>query len=423
MKKDSIDINEQAKIKVWVFHPMQQHSYKTAEALLMNNLLDAYWTSVYYQPNRTIYKILNLILDKSNIKRMRSRRKECLDSYVRTSSTLLGLLFILSGKIDKSGKLSNYFQYALSIQTGKKIAKCAIREKVDIIIGYDTWSHGLIKELKKNSSKIKVVVDYSSLYAEEILQIINKDIQNNTSIHVSYKKTLAKYAPKYIKAFCYEKNFADYYLSPSSVVDNSLCNYGADKQKIFRCTYGGNFERTQVIDKNYTTVTFIYVGRMSCAKGVHYLLKAFNSIKRKDCKLILVGPDTDNLAKKITNPNIKYVGLVNHDEIPKYLLEADVVISASLYDGFSLAILEAAAYNLPIMCTKNIGAVDYVTKKTGLSFDIQSAEQIENAVAYLLENKQLIRDMSRNVGHILDNLTWENYAKEVQNAMCFINED
>ena len=100
--------NNHARIKVWIFHPMQQHSYKTAEALVEEDLLDTYWTSIYYQPNKVIYKLLNLILDESSIKRMKNRKDVKLDPYIKTKYVILGLLFILSGKIDKTGKLSNF---------------------------------------------------------------------------------------------------------------------------------------------------------------------------------------------------------------------------------------------------------------------------------------------------------------------------
>lgn len=410
--------NNHARIKVWIFHPMQQHSYKTAEALVEEDLLDTYWTSIYYQPNKVIYKLLNLILDESSIKRMKNRKDVKLDPYIKTKYVILGLLFILSGKIDKTGKLSNFLQYTLARKMGKLVARKAMHEEVDIIIGYDTWSHGLIHELKKHNSKIKIIMDYSSLYSEEIIKIIKSDIDKYGSPIESYQKTLNKYTATYLQAFRYEKNNADYYLSPSSVVDNSLCDYGVEKDKIFRCTYGSYFKKIAFKNKHYNTVTFIYIGRMSYAKGVHYLIDAFNDIERNDCKLLLVGANTDQLTEKIINPNIIYVGLVHHDEIPRYLAKSDIVISASLYDGFSLAILEAVAYNLPILCTKKNGAVDYVIDgKTGIAFDIQSKEQILSAVNFLMEHKESISMMSQNVGGILNKLTWDNYEKNVCNAV------
>lgn len=399
--------------KVILFHPMQQHSYKTAEALITENLLFEYWTSIYYQPEKKLYKFLKLILSKSNIKRMCGRSCETISPYVKTKYTLLGLIFLFVGRIDKNGRMSEFFQYYLSKFFGKFVAKRAIKQDVDIVIAYDTWAHGLIKELNRKHSSIKVIVDYSSLYAEEIVKIIKKDIEINNIGEKPYIRSINKFLPKYLEAFKYEKDNADYFFSPSNVVDNSLIDYGVEKKKIFRCTYGSYFEKTTFINKTYDTVTFIYIGRMSYAKGVHYLIEAFNRISRTDCKLLLVGADTDNLIRKIDNRNIKYVGLVHHDEIPELLKKSDVVISASLYDSFSLSILEAVAYNLPILCTNNIGVVDYVTDKNGISFDIQNSDQIYEAIMELMDNKVRLNELSKNVGEILNYTTWDNYFRDI----------
>lgn len=407
-------------MRVVLFHPMQQHSYKTAEGLIDAGVLYEYRTCIFYQPRKIIYKLLGAVLDKDNLKRMLGRTNGKIAPYVKTSHTFLGLLFLLVFRIDKKGYASNYLQFLVSHLMGMSVVRHAIRENVDVIIAYDTWAHGVLKEIRKRNSNIKVVIDYSSLYAEEILRIINEDIRINRIGTKAFEKSLIKFSPKYMKAFMFEKDQADYFFSPSSVVDKSLIDYGVSPERILRCTYGSYFKQTSVIEKTYETVTFVYIGRMSYAKGVHYLIDAFNRITRPDCKLLLIGANTDGIIEKIKNPNIRYVGLVQHDEIPSYLKESDVVISASMYDGFSLAILEASAYNLPILCTKNNGVVDYVTKKNGISFDIQSSEQIYNAVMGLMNDKTRISKLSHNVGNILKELTWENYYIDIRKSVEII---
>lgn len=404
--------------KIIIFHPMQQHSYKTAEALIDNKMLYEYWTSIYYDSSKGIYKLLKYLLSKNNIKRMLGRNNDTLTPYVKTCGELLGLCYLLSIRIDNTNRISECIKRFLVNRTGHVVAKRAIRENVDAIIVYDTWAYSIIKALKKRKSSIKIIMDSSSLYAEEICQIINKDIIKNPESKKTYRYTLQSFSKKNMKLFKYEKDNVDYFLSPSTVVDRSLCNYGININQIFRCTYGSYFRHVPFVEKNYSIVRFIYIGRMSYAKGVHYLLNAFNSLKREDYELILIGEDTDNFICKITNSKIKYMGFVHHDEISKYLKEADVVVSASLYDGFSLAILEAAAYNLPILCTEQTGAVDCVIDgKTGISFESQDSKQIIDTVNYLLDNKKLITYMSRHVGNMVERLTWDNYYKSVQRAV------
>ena len=50
--------------KVVVAHPMQQHSYYTATALQQAGMLEAYITTVYYNPKRWLYRFLGKVLPK-----------------------------------------------------------------------------------------------------------------------------------------------------------------------------------------------------------------------------------------------------------------------------------------------------------------------------------------------------------------------
>lgn len=413
--------------KIIVFHPMKQHSYKTAKALIKEELLYKYCTSIYYNPKLLIYKILSLFLGERDMEKMLSRKSDIIDPYVKTYCSFLGLIFLLIERIDKNSndKYITKMQYILTKKIGKKVAKYAIKENVDIIITYDTWSHGLIKELKRRKSDIKIVMDCSSLYAEEIVNILETDMLINKELDKKlYDRSLSAFKPELIKLFKYEKDNCDYFLSPSKVVDDSLIKYGIYKNNIYRCVYGTNFIRIPLKEKKSKITTFIYIGRLSYAKGVHYLIDAFNKINRDDVKLILVGNDIDNMSSIVKSKNIEVLGEIQHSKLHTLLEKSDVIISASLYDSFSIALLEGASYNLPIICTKNVGVSDFiVNKKNGFIIDVQDSKDIIAKVTYILENKkEILYDMSKNAGEIADNLNWDNYYKDVNKAISIISK-
>lgn len=413
--------NSERKYKVIVFHPMQQHSYKTAEALLNDNLLFSYCTSIYYNPKKLVYKFLNFILPKKENKKMKSRSSHNLDKYVKTFNTLYGFLFLLVERIDKS-KNKKYvykFQDIITKKMGKKVAKYAIKNKVDAIIGYDTWSYGAIKELKKRKSNIKFIIDYSSLYAEEILSIIKNDIEKNPISIDSYSKSLEKFKDKYMENFIYEKDNCDYFLSASTVTDDSLIKYEVNKDNIYRCTYGNYFPKSDQIKKNNTNkLVFTYVGRISYAKGVHYLLDAFSKLKRNDFILQLVGKNVDNINLQLEDDNIIYLGVKLHSEIPDIMANTDVFITATLYDGFSLAILEGFSYNIPVICTEKTGIKDYI--KNGFNgFVVKEcdSDELVKILNYLLNNKYKVNVMKNNIKDSDNKLTWEKYNIDVIKAI------
>jgi len=405
--------------KIIVFHPMQQHSYKTAIAVIEAGYLYEYWTSVYYSPDKFLYKVLSFVLGKSNEKRMKNRTNKTLTPYVRTCYTILGLAYILAGRVTKSIKVSTKMQAILSKHMGKKVAKLAIKSNVDYIIAYDTWAHGIINELEIRHSSIKVIVDFSSLYAEEIVRIIEKDVAQSETSRESFAELMEMYKPNYMSLYRTEIEKAHYFLSPSTVVDRSLTRYGVTNEQIHRCIYGTYFKKQNYRQKtDCHQMVFIYIGRLSYAKGVHHLINAFMGINRDDYKLLLIGNDVDGFKDSINCVNIEFVGFIHHDEIPLYLSQADIAISASLFDGFSLSLLESVSYNLPIICTYNNGVSDYVIDGVnGYKVEASDEAALQNAILKVLDEKNAIDAMSVKAGDIVEKLTWENYNHYIKTAI------
>ena len=70
----------------------------------------------------------------------------------------------------------------------------------------------------------------------------------------------------------------------------------------------------------------IFVGRLIKIKGVEYLIKAFNNIEEsyKNVKLLIIGDGDDqenlkNISRDLKINKISFLGLINPEEIPKYL--------------------------------------------------------------------------------------------------------
>ena len=197
------------------------------------------------------------------------------------------------------------------------------------------------------------------------MSIIKKDIEKNPISFNSYSKSLEKFKQNHLNNFKYEKNNCDFYFSPSTVVDDSLLKYNVNPNNIYRCSYGTYFKKIDEMKRTNNKIIFTYVGRISYAKGVHYLLDAFSKLNNKDYVLQLVGKNTDGFNLNFQNDQIKYLGVKLHSEIPSILKNTDIFVTESLYDGFPLSILEAFSYNIPVICTEKTGIKDYI--KNGIN--------------------------------------------------------
>jgi glycosyltransferase involved in cell wall biosynthesis len=101
----------------------------------------------------------------------------------------------------------------------------------------------------------------------------------------------------------------------------------------------------------------IAIGRMTKQKNYSFLIKNFKklSITHADIKLLIIGDGEEkeflkNLIK--INDIANKVKLINYDSnIYRYLNKSNFYISTSIWEGSSLAMIDAAFIGIPILCS------------------------------------------------------------------------
>jgi len=114
----------------------------------------------------------------------------------------------------------------------------------------------------------------------------------------------------------------------------------------------------------------IYVGFVRKAKGFEEIIQVAKSFPDK--KFTLIGQVDPSYIGMSYPSNINLINYASRDVIFKYLDESDMFLFPSHSEGFSIALLEAMARGLPIVCS-DVGA---------------NAEMVENKVGgYVIEPK------------------------------------
>ena len=119
--------------------------------------------------------------------------------------------------------------------------------------------------------------------------------------------------------------------------------------------------------KQHEGINFIAVGTLYEVKNYGYLIDCFYELIKKysDVSLTILGdgPLKNNLKNPIDEFGISnkifLVGAVS--DVKNYLLNADVFVSSSLYEGLPLSMLEAMAAGLPIV-TNDVGGIHDILK-------------------------------------------------------------
>jgi len=165
----------------------------------------------------------------------------------------------------------------------------------------------------------------------------------------------------------------------------------------------------------------ITASRLTLKNAVDDLVKAF-SIVRKDVPSILViaGTGEDDhklkdLAKDLgVERDVRFLGLVQYDKLPKYLSSSDVFARPSLSEGFGNSFIEALACGIPIIGTPVGGIPDFLAdKKTGLFCRVRDPRDLAEKIKILLCNKPLARKIVMNGQKMIrQKYQWSNIAKQ-----------
>src|SRR5712664_1022029 len=141
----------------------------------------------------------------------------------------------------------------------------------------------------------------------------------------------------------------------------------------------------------------LFVGRLTCDKGIPELLEAFSQLidRFPELRLLLVGCFEDgdplpvNTRKSLeAHSRVIFAGAVQ-DTAPYYAI-ADVLVLPSHREGLPTVVLEAQAAGKPVIGASATGIVDVVVDgETGLLFPVGDVPAFTEAMARLITDKGL----------------------------------
>ena len=402
-------------MKIIVAHPGQQHSYKVASALKSNGLLFKYITAIYDQPDNVAMRLAHKIVRGNDSNKIGKRfNPDLRNDEVITFYTFFSLVVIVLSRFKFTKKFSFWLDRRIADAFGIKVAKYAIRNKVDAVVCFSMNEVTCFKYLKKKAPNIRRIVDYANTPVEHMVSIYEKD---------TCSELIKKEVPLFWnKAEAIKQkagiNNTEIFIAPSSFVAKGLIECGVSERKISIIPYGTNFDvipKKKISDNK--VIRFIYVGQVTFRKGVHHLLEAFVMINSRNISLDIVGEILPNskiyLQYKDLN-NVKFWGNVSHEKVRELMLEADVFLFPSLADSFSLAVLESMSCGLPVICSKFTGASDLIEQgNCGEIVDPFEIEEFAEKIRGLEVNTDKRIIYSNNSIYTATKYTWQFYSKNI----------
>ncbi|MBI4692180.1 MAG: glycosyltransferase family 4 protein [Candidatus Terrybacteria bacterium] len=168
--------------------------------------------------------------------------------------------------------------------------------------------------------------------------------------------------------------------------------------------------------KQINKFVFLTVGRLVVVKNIKMQIEAMGEIINKQLTtnnlqlelwIVGEGPERKNYELLITNyklqDNIKLFGW--QEDVSKFYQEADAFLLTSDYEGWGMAVIEAASYGLPIIMT-DVGCAGEIIKnnESGIVIPVSDSKKLAEAMLKVMEDDDLRKNLGARARSTIEKL-------------------
>ncbi len=325
---------------------------------------------------------------------------------VSRAASVFGDKFIPIGKprpIPVSGSIA---RITISLRLASRIKTVLNQENFDIVHLHEPFMPMLCSAVLRFSNTANVGTFHACHgspgynFGKPISTIMLKRRVHKLHGKIAVSKPAMEFASKYVPGY--------YNIIPNGI---DLEHFSPDVSPIDRFCDG--------------KMNILFVGRLEKRKGLNYLLKAYQRVKREipNSRLIIVGPGV-RLRKKYEKQvrqsrleDVIFTGYVTYEELPRYYKTADIFCApATGRESFGIVLLEAMAVGTPIVASNIEGYASVVTHGVeGLLVPPKNEEMLAQALVSLMTDEPLRRQMGARGQRKAQDYSWEHLAKRVLN--------
>ncbi|MDQ3016569.1 MAG: glycosyltransferase [Bacteroidota bacterium] len=251
--------------------------------------------------------------------------------------------------------------------------------------------------------------------------MVAESVKLKTGIPYVYTEHLSDFLHDHIPSayrFLIKKGIqnADRITAVSPVLKENLLNYVSGNIDVIPNFYNSKIFIHKEVDK-HKTFTWVSVGEPAYVKGYDLLIKAFGklyaNIQGGSMQLILIDdirdkPELEKLARECgVEQLIIWKSLLSPVELADVLQHSHVYISASRYETFGTAMVEAQACGLPVVATRTAGA-EYIL----MSPDQGVLTETESVDSLLSGMRELFLKYSQYSYQKIGQIVFERFNRE-----------
>ena len=164
----------------------------------------------------------------------------------------------------------------------------------------------------------------------------------------------------------------------------------------------------------------LFMGRVTYQKGPDYFVEAAKLVldRLPHTRFIMAGSGDmlPHMVRRVAHLRIgnrfHFTGFLRNGEVDHMYAMSDLYVMPSVSEPFGIAPLEAMAYDVPVLISRQSGVAEVV--RNAIKVDFWDVREMANKICALLAYPLLAAEEVRNCREELKNIRWENAATKLR---------
>ncbi len=299
---------------------------------------------------------------------------------------------------------------------------------------FDYSDSFVVEKLPEPFNKPDLVV-FHEVYRPKYLKIAKELIKNKIPYVIIPHGELQKEAQKKkrLKKLIANILFFNKFINGAKSIQ-CLSNTEMNKTKFgrtkFVATNGIEIPNREKVSFNETNINFTYVGRLDAYhKGLDLMIEAVKLsskvLRENNATINVYGPDYQgrfaNLQRLVSENGVEDLVKLHHEisgaEKEQILLDADVFIQTSRFEGMPMGILEAMSYGIPCLATEGTTLKKFVEENECGWAAKTDVESIARALVLVVGQKDKFLKFSQKARMaVKEKFSWDKIANNTIKA-------
>ncbi len=160
----------------------------------------------------------------------------------------------------------------------------------------------------------------------------------------------------------------------------------------------------------------LFMGRVTFQKGPDYFVEAARLVLDRipNTRFIMAGSGDmlPNMVRRVAQlrmgSRFHFTGFLKGEDVDRMYALSDLYVMPSVSEPFGIAPLEAMAYDVPVLISRQSGVAEVV--RNAIKVDFWDIREMANKICAMLTYPLLAAEVVKNCREELKNIRWENAA-------------